>query len=881
MPDLRTRSSARASWPVGTFELAGTDLTVTAPSQLPANLTWRPAVVPGGVHESLIASGELAHPFLDENEVRAAWIEERAWWYRTEFTLSDRAREADRLQLVFHGLDTVASVWLNGTLLGTHENAFRPAAFDLTGTGEQRNTLVVRFAPPLVGITAPAEIARVAELRRQGLLAMRTGDDADPERSAMPPGVLSTGPELTLRRKPTFSWGWDFAPRLPSIGIHAPVEIVAESRATITAHHAYARSVDPVRRRAVVQVDVEAETAVPRPETGGRVSATAVLTAPDGRLFTTAIPMALTPEGIARGTAQVTVEDAQLWWTHDLGEQPLYTLTIALTGSEGPIDQVTDRIGLRTMTLDRSADTAAGGRLFRFLLNGTPIYARGANWIPASMFIGSIPESTYRNLVELARHSNMNMLRVWGGGTYEHESFYDACDELGILVWQDFMFACTDYPSEDPGLHSEVAQEATFQVRRLRNHPSLALWCGNNEIEGMHALVTRSVAPGNWGWHFFHKMFPETVARDCPSVPYWPGSPWADVPLQINGVTQGDRHAWEVWHGADIGAGGPTEFPSPGAKVHWDRYRYDHGKFISEFGIHAAPELATLQRWTAAEPPSLGSAGLLQRIKDVPKNKGEALMSYETGTPSSIEQFVDFSMACQAEGLKFGVEHYRHLQPSNNGALVWQFNDCWPGMSWSVIDYDLVPKAGYYALQRAFAPVLASFHQTDDGGLQLWVTNSTPAPVRTTARIELAEFAGARLWDELVPVDLGAMESRQVWHGQVPGTQAYAWVSSDDGCFPDNRLFFDRLKNIDFSAGRLKAAVERNGRSTASVTLASEGFTYMARVSTGTPGCRYNSNYVDLRDGDQHTIEIAGLPTDFDLRDLHIACYGPRPTVRP
>ena len=881
MPDFHTRSLARAGWPVGAFVLADTDLTVTKPSELPADLAWRPALVPGGVHESLIASGELAHPFLDENEAAAAWIEQRAWWYRAEFTMCDRAREADRLRLVFHGLDTVASVWLNATLLGAHENAFRPAVFDLTGAVDQRNALVVRFAPPLAGITVPEEIARVAELRRQGLLALRTGEDSDSERSAMPPGVLATGPELTLRRKPTFSWGWDFAPRIPSIGIHAPVEIVAESRATITAHHAYARSVDPVRRRAVVQIDVEAESTVPGAEKGGSVTATAVLTAPGGRPLTTAISMSLTDEGTRRGSAQVTIEDAQLWWTHDLGAQPLYTLTIELADDQGPIDRVTDRIGLRTIVLDRSADPVADGRLFRFLLNGTPVFARGANWTPASMFIGSIPEDTYRNLVELACDGNMNMIRVWGGGTYEHEAFYDTCDDLGVLVWQDFMFACTDYPSEDPGLYAEVTQEAIFQVRRLRNHPSLALWCGNNEIEGMHALATRSVAPGNWGWHFFHQLFPETVARDCPSVPYWPGSPWADAPLQINGVTQGDRHAWEVWHGADIGAGGPTEFTSPGARVHWDRFRYDHGKFISEFGIHAAPELATIQRWTPGKSLALGSSGLLHRIKDVPKNKGEALMAYETGLPGSVEQLVDFSMACQAEGLKFGVEHYRRRQPSNNGALVWQLNDCWPGMSWSVIDFDLVPKAGYYALQRAFTPVLASFRHTNDGELQLWVTNSTPVPVQTTARVEVAEFAGARLLDELAPVNLGAMESRQVWSGQAPEKDVYAWVSADDGRFPPNRIFFDRLKNIDFGAGRLKATTERTSATTAAVTLVSEGFSYMVRVSTGTPGCRYNTNYLDLRDGDQQTIEITGLPADFDPSDLRIASYGPRPIYQP
>ncbi|MGW7545042.1 hypothetical protein ACWGKQ_28645 [Streptomyces sp. NPDC054770] len=252
-----------------------------------------------------------------------------------------------------------------------------------------------------------------------------------------------------------------------------------------------------------------------------------------------------------------------------------------------------------------------GGRPFRFLLNGTPLFARGASWIPASILPGSVTAGTLRHLVDRARNGNMTMLRVWGGGMYEQDDFYSACDENGVLVWQDFMFACLDYPSDDPVLYAEVVREADHQIKRLRNRACLAVWAGNNEVHAIHgAAHGGDLGPGNWGWSFFHDVLPGAVARLSPEVPYWPGCPWADSdPAGVNGVADGDRHAWEVWHGLDLGAGDRTDFASRGEAVHFRRYAHDHGKFISEFGIHAAPELSTLERWTPPGSLALHSPG--------------------------------------------------------------------------------------------------------------------------------------------------------------------------------------------------------------------------------------------------------------------------------
>ncbi|MGH9060676.1 MAG: glycosyl hydrolase 2 galactose-binding domain-containing protein, partial [Acidimicrobiales bacterium] len=393
---------------------------------------------------------------------------------------------------------------------------------------------------------------------------------------------------------------------------------------------------------------------------------------------------------------------------------------------------MTDQVGLRTIELDRTADPEGGNR-FRFLLNGEPIFARGANWLPSDMLVGSVTPDRVRALVGLARDGGMTMLRVWGGGIYEQDAFYEACDEQGVLVWQDFLFACTDYPESDRVLADEVAREAEYQVKRLRNHASLALWCGNNEVQMLHGVAYGNHEPGDWGYDFFFRVLPETVAKFDGRTPYWPGSPWGENPNEgvgaVNGAGDGDRHAWEVWHGVNFGPDART-YDDPGDARHYRRYADDTGKFISEFGIHAAPELATLRRYLPPDQLYVHSESFDHHNKDSLKNKHDAVLRIVTGLPETIEQYVDFTMVSQAEGLKFGVEHYRRRQPHCNGTLVWQFNDVWPGFSWSVVDHDLVPKAAYHYLARAYAPVLASFRRDGDR-LELWLSNSGRTGVTT------------------------------------------------------------------------------------------------------------------------------------------------------
>ncbi|MCW2779362.1 MAG: glycoside hydrolase, family 2 [Frankiales bacterium] len=815
------------------FSLTGTD--GGPPGQ---DADWIPVEVPGGVHEALVSAGLLRHPYtVDEAEV--GWVERRTWWYRAEVELPTCPA-----LLRFEGLDGVATVWLDEVELGTHANQFRPAEFGVTGPAGTR-TLLVRFVPPLDGLVAPDQLKASVEALTQARRRIRP--------RAEPPAAddLLLRLQRVRRRKAACSWGWDLGPRLPSIGLHGVVSLLAQAHHRILGVHARTTSLDS---SAVLAVTVAARVSE-------KAQVEVELRDPDGDVVA-----AWSGAAAAELDVALDVSEARAWWPHDLGEQPLYSLQVRLVRGDDVLDERTERVGLRTIELDRTP--VAEGRLFRLVVNGVPIFVRGANWVPASLLVGSVPPSRYRELVEAARHAQMNALRVWGGGVYEHDAFYEACDELGVLVWQDFMFACDDYPSGDPGLTAEVHAEAVHQVRRLRNHPCLALWAGNNEVQGIHEIATGEVTPGPWGWSWFAELLPGVVAEHSPGAVYWPGSPWGEDPSEtVNGVRDGDRHAWEVWHGIDVGAGTHEDYATPGEAAHPRRYLHDTGRFISEFGIHAAPELATLQRWSGGAPLALDSPAFLHRNKDTPGDKAWALMELETGLPTTLEQYVDFSMACQAEGLKLGVEHYRRRQPACSGTLVWQFNDVWPGLSWSVLDHDLVGKAGYWFLQRAYAPVLASFRQAGDR-VELWVTNSVQRAVDLDLDVRLGRFDQVRTTTRVAST-AAPYSSGVVWSAPLDATDLITTVSDRGGLVPANRLFLAPLKDLPLT-GHVTGVARRTG-STAEVTLTATGYAYLAHVRASATGVRFSINHLDLHDGEQAVVTASGLPRD---ATLSVASYG-------
>jgi beta-mannosidase len=812
----------------------GAGLTAGAHDAGFADDDWLPISVPGDVHRTLLAAGRIEDPYYDRNESACAWMEDREWWYRVAFDgPAEPAADDERLTLVFHGVDTFATFWLNGETLGRHANMFRPASFDVTARlryGEE-NTLAVCFDRPL---------------------------DHVPEHHI---SAWGRTPERAAMRKAQFGYGWDWGPRLPTIGLWRPVELKRERRAALVGVHGSTVELSPSHDSALVAVRVEAE----RFAGTGPLTARVSLAPLDGAGEATGGDLMLDGEGSSLDrTVYLRVEQPRLWWTHDLGEPARYSLTVTLLDGDRALDSRTQQVGIRTLALDQSPDPdEPGTRFFRFVLNGVSVFAKGANWIPCDSFVGAIPPARYTSLLERARDANMTMLRVWGGGIYEHDRFYDECDRLGILVWQDFMFACAMYPEDDPAFNAEVEAEVRYQVRRLRGHPSLALWCGNNENQWIHEMRywDRETLPA-YGALFYDRIIPSVVQELDGRTPYWPGTPYGGD--DHNSMDDGDRHNWDVWHGQyprHFGEEPRREFTPE--SVTYLRYAEDRCRFQSEFGMHAAPVFETLRRAIPEDQRFHHSPAMDWHNKDNPKDKGDMLMQSTTGVPRDLAEYIDFSQLAQAEGLKFGIEHFRRRTPHCSGTLVWQLNDCWPVLSWSVLDYYGFGKAGYYYLKRVFAPILASLRQREDGAVEIWITNDTAESLVDTLTVRVGSFGGAIQDDDALAIEVPARTSRVV--GEVSGARLgsgfdrYLSVRSAGDSFPANRVLLAPIKDLDRPvSGGPEMAIRQAGPHELRVELTAPSDSYLLFVHLLVPheGTRFSDNYVDLEPGERRVIRV-------------------------
>jgi beta-mannosidase len=815
--------------------------------------TWLDIAAPGDVHRTLIDAGRIPDPFYDRDETACAWMEEREWWYRLRFTPPGPVPvTGERTLLTFHGLDTFATVWLNGVELGRHANMFRPATFDVTARLRPgaENTLAICFDRPLDHIAGK---------------------------------TISTwgrNPERTPMRKAQFGFGWDWGPRLPTLGIWRPVELRRQRQAAIIGVHFGTIELTRAHDRALVAIRVEAERFA-----GEEPLTIAIrLTPPGATEETAALEQTLildSANAALEGTAYLTVDHPTLWWTHDLGDPALYNLTVTLRRGDDELDRSTAQVGIRTLTLDQSPDPdERGTRFFRFVLNGVPIFAKGGDWIPCDSFVGAIPPERYTTLLETARDANMNMLRIWGGGVYEHDIFYDECDRLGLLIWHDFMFACAMYPEDDLAFIAEVNAEARYQVRRLRSHPSLALWCGNNENQWIHdTRYWDEPNPPAYGALYYDHILPRAVAELDGRTPYWPGSPYGGN--DHNSMDEGNRHNWDAWHGQS-----PRHFGEKPSReiseqaVSYLRYAEDRGRFISEFGLHAAPVVETLRRVIPADQLYHHSPAMDWHNKDDPKDKGDLLMQSVTGVPQDLPEYITFSQLAQAEGLKFGIEHYRRRKPHCSGTLVWQFDDCWPVQSWSVLDYYGFGKAGYFYLKRVFAPVLASFKSLPDGSVELWLANDALAEFAETITVRLGTFTGSIAWEEQLAVNVPGNSSQSVGHwdctqlGAAP--DRYLAVHSPGERFPANRHFFVPIKDLTLPAAQPSISVTPMSAHELRVELAAPADAYALFTHLAIPSAdaRLSDNYFDLEPGSHHTVTITSRASALDPSQITLGWWS-------
>lgn len=793
---------------------------------------WMPVTIPGDVHRALVEAGRISEPFYDRNESAVGWVADREWWFRIAApALAEPLGADERLRLTFNGLDTLAQVWLNGEPLGEHRNMFRPAVFDVSvrWKSDGPNLLAVCLSSITAGHIAPGE--SLADLRVRDRLRFPL-------------------------RKNQVGFGWDISSVLLTVGIWRPVDLRREHGATLAGVRFRTVELGSDHQAALVAVSVGADRiTADRP-----LTAVISLRSPEGE------PVAHRELDIrpGQGTPAETylhVTHPRLWWTHDLGESALYALTVTLCDQERELDSYHAKVGIRTLELDQSPDQAEpGSRFFRFLLNGVPIFARGANTVPPDLSVGCVDDARYEQLVRTARDANMNMLRVWGGGIYNPGSFYAACDVLGLLVWQDFMLS-GEYDDNDTVLLGEVAEEARYQVARLRNHPSIALWCGNNESQYQHAPGTHQAGAFVLGEKYFGGVLPRAVAELAPDMTYWPGSPYGGNPF--NSKSDGDTHDWRGWHGdysfQPFGEEPPMDRTGPGR--HWANYAQNVGRFVSEFGFVGAPNVETLRRWIPADQLVPYSPAVDHRNKDEPTEKGNDLMRLLTGLPTTIEDFVDFSMMIQAEGVKFGIESFRRRKPHCSGALLWQLNDCWPGQSWSLVDYEGFAKASYFYTRRAFAAVMASFRPLPDGGLELWVTNDTLSEVVDGITVAARSFSGVTRWEEHVRIVVAANTSVRIraWKATETGggPDCYASVRSEAGTFPRNRHFFAHLKDLTRWVRKPSVTMSRDDDRAIRVQLLAKHYAYFVKLSTPDSLIRYSDNYFDLEPGERRTVIVS------------------------
>jgi beta-mannosidase len=769
-----------------------------------------PATVPGCVHTDLMAAGLLEDPCLGRNEPGTAWIGQADWTYRTH--LATRPTGHERTDLVFDGLDTVAEVRLGETVLGHTRNMHRPHRFDVTGLlgPAGGGTLSVTFT------SAYAEADRV-----------RTAVGERPSAYPEPINYL---------RKTACNFGWDWGPTLVTAGIWQQARLEHWSTARLARVRPLVTVEDGTGR---VEVRVDLERSGPGADVPLTVAAEVA-----GERAETAVPA-----GTGEAVVTLGVPEPELWWPRGHGEQPLYDCRVTLATADDPahhLDEFAARIGFRTVALDTSAD--ADGSAFTFVVNGRPLFVRGVNWIPDDVFPTRLTPERYRTRLRQAADAGVNLVRVWGGGLYEDHAFYDACDEEGLLVWQDFLFACAAYPEEQP-LRGEVEAEARHQVARLTPHPSLVLWNGNNEnLWGFRDWGWEpELAGDSWGEGYYLGLLPRVVAETDPTRPYWPGSPWSGSwRRHPNDPAHGATHSWEVWNNAD-----------------YTDYLRDVPRFVAEFGWQAPPAHATLRRALGDEVLAPDSPGMLHHQKAEDGNgKLRRGLERHFATPRTFDAWHYLTQVNQARAVATGVAHWRSHWPTCAGTVVWQLNDIWPATSWAAIDGDGRAKPLYHELRRLYADRLLTVAQRDDGlavaavnhGRTAWAGEVTVHRMDVTGRVlgtHTARFAADSdtVADVPVPAEL------------VPGPDCRdeLLVADADGL---RALWFPvRDKDFGYPVPRWEVALADGAdaeRAEIRITARTLVRDLLLQADRLDPGASADRGLVTLLPGEQVTITVRG-----------------------
>ena len=788
---------------------------------------WLPATVPGDVHLDLLANKKIPDPFYRDNEAKLQWIENESWEYQLSFEVKPELIARANVDLVFDGLDGAADVFVNGAKLLSADNSFRiwrvPVKSHLhAGT----NLLRVVFPSP---IKAAAAVA--------------AGD----------PWQHRTKVEAkTYIRKPAYEYGWDWGPRFVTSGIWKPVRLEAWNGVRIADFAIHQRDVSKDVAHLDAEVEIEADARV---ENAG--PANVIVKFSDNGKPVMAYAKVNFHAGLNVIDLPIEIQKPKLWYPAGYGEQPLYEFTASVASTEQGIDERKIKTGLRSIVLHRELDT--WGRSFEFIVNGIPVFAKGADVIPFDSFPNRVTTANYRRILQSARDANMNMIRHWGGGYYESDEFYAICDELGIMIWEDFMFG-NDWQPGTYAFKLNIEAEAEDQVRRLRNHPSIVIWCGNNETESAFGWAPRPGLPADvkfqmWQDYLteFSGILPRVVARLAPETPYWPSSPSADYePLSVH-YQSGDQHDWSVWHG----------------RVPFTEYEKHHWRFVTEYGFQSFPEMRTVESFTQPEDRTgIFTPVMLAHQKN---NEGNSLIqdyiSKDYPAPKDFPSFLYVSQVVQAEGIKIGAEHWRRSRPETMGSIFWQLNDCWPVASWSSIDYYGRWKALQYYARRFYAPILVSPHV--EGSLKVYIVSDRVWTEPATLRVRLMDFDGKVLLEESHEIKVAPLTSKVYldWPlkkltdaGAADTSRVFivAELTADGKQISRNLAYLAPVKGVHLKPAQLK--VDTTGaKDNYRIRITSPVLARSVYLSFGDLDVQVSDNYFDLLPGE--TVEIKATST--------------------
>ena len=798
---------------------------------------WHPAQVPGVVQTDLLKDGLIPDPFYQDNDTKLQWIGLTDWEYRTTFEADAATLGHDHVDLVFEGLDTYADVYVNDQAVLHADNMFRRWRVPVKGILKSGpNNLRVVFHSPIESMIP--KVKALPYILPAISTAINTGNEEN----------IATSP---YTRKAPYQYGWDWGPRYVTEGIWRPIRVETWDALRIENFHVQQETITKTDAAVNAEFNIEAGRSTP-----------ASLEVTYGPLAGTAFPavrqsVQLVP-GLNRISVPIHIANPKLWYPNGYGTQDRYQFSAVVRTGKDIAANAALKTGLRSIELRR--EVTKTGKSFAFIVNGMPVFAKGADVIPFDSFPNRVTPEIHRQILESARDAHMNMVREWGGGYYESDDFYDICDELGILVWQEFMFGGDMVPG-GAEFQNSVRQEAIDQVTRLRDHPSIVLWCGNNEIEtgwvhwGDRQIFKESVSPADrekvWTDYvvLFHGILAQVVAQYGNPVPYWGSSPSANFENPPDSQTDGDMHYWQVWH-----ALAPIEM-----------YTQQFPRFMSEYGFQSFPGMRTIRTFAKPEDMDIRSA----TMRDHQKNTGgnERILSYMLRwypEPKDFASFVYLSQVLQAEAIKVGAEHLRRQMPNTMGSLYWQLNDCWPVASWASIDYYGRWKALQYYARRFYDDMIVSPFR-HDGKVDVYVVSDKLQPLNGTIHTRLLDFSGKVLSEKTQDVQIPAQSSAIYFTADQKELLANADPTKSFLVFDltvrgqqvsRNLIFFDTMHNLDLPKPvKIETSLDKSNGSYA-VTLRSPALARSVFVSFGDLDVKTEDNYFDLLPGEAVTVKL-------------------------